>query len=328
MDSLANALGLNADAPDAGSGKTGNLSTLVPDTTSLATVRQAEAVSKLEAAKATADEATEDLAVGGACDIWYLATGADGGRGRDADWDAIKKSGVQHFKMVLPEPEEAPYIWDKDPELREVRRLYEYGFAELFDIGGDDGDATDRPAERGYFFSSAEKVLSSDLIFYCLKGGVYVDFRHHPEPTRWVRAHLEPGDMLQVPEGALYRFSLPTATTVNKAAGHIGPKTTGTTPGTQIVVLTKEAPSAATMKVPLTLDALARYEAQHGEPHPSVQRYRHLFARPKVTGLGASPPSPPWPRYFVHQVPVYIGPGTDCRRRHYTAAGDDYTKFF
>ena len=60
---------------------------------------------------------TEDLAAGGACDIWYLATGVDGGRGRDADWDAIKKSGVQHFKMVLTEPEEAPYIWDKEPRL-------------------------------------------------------------------------------------------------------------------------------------------------------------------------------------------------------------------
>jgi hypothetical protein len=58
------------------------------------------------------------------------------GGAAEVEWDEVKaRSGVQHFKMVLP-PEPAPnapagtpppppYRWQTDPELREVRRLYE-----------------------------------------------------------------------------------------------------------------------------------------------------------------------------------------------------------
>ena len=52
-------------------------------------------------------------------------------KGEIADWDVVAKTGVQHFKMVLPE-DGTEYQWNTDPELKEVRKLNMFEYAEQF----------------------------------------------------------------------------------------------------------------------------------------------------------------------------------------------------
>lgn len=52
-------------------------------------------------------------------------------KGEAVDWDELAKTGVQHFKMVLPE-DGSEYKWATDPELKEVRKLNLFDYSKKF----------------------------------------------------------------------------------------------------------------------------------------------------------------------------------------------------
>ena len=68
-------------------------------------------------------EIEADMAASVLCDIWHLDD-AKGAlhlphRGATLPWAELQRSGVQHFKMVLPD-DASSYSWAADPELKEV----------------------------------------------------------------------------------------------------------------------------------------------------------------------------------------------------------------
>ena len=52
-------------------------------------------------------------------------------KGEAVEWDEVAKTGVQHFKMVLPE-DGSEYKWATDPELKEVRKLNLFDYSKKF----------------------------------------------------------------------------------------------------------------------------------------------------------------------------------------------------
>eukprot|EP01045_Picozoa_sp_COSAG04_P004095 COSAG04_NODE_174_length_21563_cov_12.377003_8_plen_307_part_00 len=218
-------------------------------------------------------EIEADMAASVLCDIWHL-DGAKGAlhlphRGATLPWAELQRSGVQHFKMVLPD-DASSYSWAADPELKEVRKLNQFEYGRLLKVvaeGGaaEGGEEEDRvaAAERAYFLSADEHT--ADLILFCVAGSAYVDVRHHPAGNGWVRVHLKDGDMLQIPEGCFYRWSL-------DESGQAS-----------VVALSTEPPSTETPA--LTPAAVAAYQKRHGgEEEPSRARYHYLHVRPKPRG--------------------------------------------
>lgn len=73
------------------------------------------------------------------CQLWiailtYAAAAGEVGqphKGATADWDTVAKTGVQHFKMVLPE-DGSEYKWSTDPELKEVQKLNMFDYSKKF----------------------------------------------------------------------------------------------------------------------------------------------------------------------------------------------------
>ena len=220
-------------------------------------------------------EIEADMAASVLCDIWHLDD-AKGAlhlphRGATLPWAELQRSGVQHFKMVLPD-DASSYSWAADPELKEVRKLNQFEYGRLLKVAAEGaategGEEEDRvaAAERAYFLSADEHLHTADLILFCVAGSAYVDVRHHAAGNGWVRVHLKDGDMLQIPEGCFYRWSL-------DESGQAS-----------VVALSTEPPSTETPA--LTPAAVAAYQKRHGgEEEPSRARYHYLHVRPKPRG--------------------------------------------
>ena len=157
------------------------------------------------------DVLVRDMAAAVLCDIWHLDD-AKGAlhlphRGATLPWAELQRSGVQHFKMVLPD-DPSSYSWAADPELKAVRKLNQFEYGRLLKVAAEGaaaegGEEEDRvaAAERAYFLSAEEHLHTADLILFCVAGSAYVDVRHHPAAHGWVRVPLQAGARLQIPAG-------------------------------------------------------------------------------------------------------------------------------
>ena len=304
-------LGADEPANPAGTQRVGNLAAAADDPATMSALdgtrnstAYAEAQRKIADAKAKSLQARLDGEEASPSEVWEM-DGKPGElglphRGVSIEWDWMNIAGVKHFKMALPDPpapgsdeEPTPYKWQVDPELSEVRRLYEYRHAGAVELGAPGGSgASENAAEQAYLLPGEEQMHTADLIVFCVKGGAYLDVRHHLKPKAWSRVCLLPGDMVQIPEGLLYRFvpAILGGEFANPAAAPKAPAArradaaaaaAAELAGTMIVVMTKQTPTVAQCKAPLTPAAVSAYEKRHKEPHPSILRYQFLFVRPK-----------------------------------------------
>jgi len=121
--------------------------------------------------------------------------------------EMLHKIGIQHWKFdadAYQYPVKA-VPWDPkdamDPKLKQLRDDRGYSYADIITIHPDHLPEYEKKIVS--FFE--EHIHDAEEIRYILDGSGYFDVRDADD--KWVRIHVEKGDLITLPEGIYHRFS-------------------------------------------------------------------------------------------------------------------------
>jgi 1,2-dihydroxy-3-keto-5-methylthiopentene dioxygenase len=111
-------------------------------------------------------------------------------------WKLDPSADTYPIKAVPWDPSEA-----SDPELAHIRDERGYSYADIITVHPD--HLPDFDAKVKAFFD--EHIHDAEEVRYVLAGSGYFDVRDLED--KWVRIHVQAGDLLTLPEGIYHRFT-------------------------------------------------------------------------------------------------------------------------
>ena len=90
---------------------------------------------------------------------------------------------------------------EDDPRLDEIKKERGYTYTDVCNVCPDKLPGYDTKIKS--FFE--EHIHKDEEIRYCMEGSGYFDIRDGED--KWIRIHLQPGDMIVLPEGSYHRFT-------------------------------------------------------------------------------------------------------------------------
>lgn len=129
---------------------------------------------------------------------WYMDDSSEDQRqphkkeGGDVALETIAELGVLYWTGLKGED---------DPELERIKKERGYTYTDTVNVCPDKLPGYEQKIKS--FFE--EHIHKDEEIRYCMEGSGYFDIRDQND--EWIRVHLEPGDMIVLPEGSYHRFT-------------------------------------------------------------------------------------------------------------------------